>query len=81
MDLSRYPQMSLKQGFIEGAFLDLLQREGVLKVERNVVTESITYDDIHEQEQCEHAITLNISHSDKSQSSSTKSNQWRHEGC
>ncbi|KAK5449830.1 hypothetical protein LTS15_008402 [Exophiala xenobiotica] len=66
-DLSRYPQMSLKQGCIEGAFLDLLQREGVLRVERNVVTKSIFYDEIHEKEHSEHAITLNISHGDETQ--------------
>ncbi|KAJ9496598.1 hypothetical protein H2202_007970 [Exophiala xenobiotica] len=66
-DFSRYPQMSLKQGCIEGAFLDLLQREGVLQVERNVVTKSISYDDIHEKEHSEHAITLNISHGDETQ--------------
>lgn len=72
MDLSRFPQGAIKQGYIEGAFLDLLRDEGVLQVERNVVTESISYDDMEKQKHGDYAITLDIAHSDKSESSGTE---------
>ncbi|KAK5186075.1 hypothetical protein LTR44_002124 [Exophiala sp. CCFEE 6388] len=72
MDLSRFAQGAIKQGYIEGAFLDLLKDEGVLQVERNVVTESISHDDLQEQKHGEYAITLNVAHRNKSGSSGTE---------
>ena len=72
MDLSRFAQGAIKQGYIEGAFIDLLKDEGVLQVERNVITESISYDDLLERKHGEYAITVNVAHRKKSESNGTE---------
>ncbi|KAI1624577.1 phenol 2-monooxygenase [Exophiala viscosa] len=72
MDLSRFAQGAIKQGYIERAFIDLLEDEGVLQVERNVITESVSHVDLQQQKHGEYAITLNVAHRNKSGSSGTE---------
>lgn len=61
-DLGRYCQMGIHQGFIEQNFIDFLNNEGRIHVERNIQTNSLEVDDTCIADHDAYPITLRISH-------------------
>jgi len=61
-DLGRYCQMGIHQGFIEQNFIDFLNSEGRIHIERNIQTNSLEVDDTCIADHGAYPITLRISH-------------------
>ncbi|KAF2095847.1 phenol 2-monooxygenase [Rhizodiscina lignyota] len=61
-DFGRYCQVAIHQGFIEQNFLDFLEKDGPLSVERNIKTESLEFDKADMSADNDYPITLRISH-------------------
>jgi phenol 2-monooxygenase len=62
-DLGPFPQISQSQAFIEQCFVDLLQREGHVKIERNVVTEALELEKSSATDRDSYPITVKVSRS------------------
>jgi len=61
-DLGRYCQMGIHQGFIEQTFIDFLNTEGHVHVERNIQTISLQIDEACIADHDAYPLTLRISH-------------------